>query len=353
MAPPPTQKAITVTKIANPLTLNTNYPTPQPGENQVLIRVTIAGPNPHDHKARDGGLFIANNLPAVLFNDVVGEVVSLGPNVSKYAIGDLIISHANFDGKYTQSGLQEYANVDVDFSAKIPQGITGDEAATLPTNVIAPLVGLFDKSALAIPAPWSPEAKSFDYKGTTLLVMGGGTNCGRFGVQLASLAGIGRIVVVGGDESQLKSYGATHVLDRHGSPDDVTARIRDIVGDDLLDAYDAINPPATQTIAINALSYTKRGRFTRLLPIGPVDESKVHAKKEGYEFTNTFGSSQARPETCRPFWEKVPEYLAQGKLKATPFEVVDLRDWDVGKVNAVLDRYRDGERVVKTHFHFV
>ena len=80
----------------------------------------------------------------------------------------------------------------------------------------------------------------------------------------------------------MKSYGATHVLDRHGSPEEVTKRIRDLVGDDLLYAFDAINPPATQFIPINSLSSTKKGKLARLLPTGPVDETHVQAKKEGY-----------------------------------------------------------------------
>jgi NADPH:quinone reductase-like Zn-dependent oxidoreductase len=350
---PQTQKALVVTEVGKPLTLTTDRATPQPGAGQVLIHVTVAGPNPHDQKARDGGLFIAESLPAVLTNDVVGEVVTLGPGVTKYAVGDHIVGQATFDKTFTQSGLQEYAVLDVDHSAKIPEGFTDDDGATLPTNVIAPLVALFDAGTLGIPAPWTDAAKNFDFKGTTLLVVGGGSNCGRLGVQLAAIAGIGRIVVVGGDEAELKSYGATDVIDRHGSPEEVTKRIRDVVGDDLIYAYDAINPPPTQTIAINALSSTKKGKLARLLPTGPIDESKVHAKKEGYEVKNVFGSSQVRADLCKPFWEHLPQYLKEGKLKPTKYEVVSLKGWEAEKVNEVLDRYRDGKKVVKTHFHLL
>ncbi|KAJ9654785.1 hypothetical protein H2198_006224 [Neophaeococcomyces mojaviensis] len=348
-----THKALVVTEVGKPLSLVHDRTTQEPGSGQVLIRVIISGPNPHDQKARDWGLFIASNLPAVLNNDVVGEVIALGPDVTRCAVGDHIVSHANFDGKYAQSGLQEYALVDAAFSAKIPEGSTDDDGATLPTNVIAPLVAIFDSDALGIPAPWAQEAKTFDYKGTTLLVVGGGSNCGKFGVQLAALAGIGQIVVVGGDEAELKSYGATHVVDRHGSSDNVTQRIRSIVGDDLLYAYDAVNPPPGQIVGINALSSTKKGKLARLVRSGAeaLDESKVSAKKEGYELKNVFGSSQAKPDLAAPFWDRVPQYLKDGKLKPTKYEVVNLKDWNADKVNDVLDRYRDGKRVTKTHFH--
>jgi NADPH2:quinone reductase len=67
-----------------------------------------------------------------------------------------------------------------------------------------------------MPAPWTKEAKSFDFKGQRLLVVGGWPNCERFRVQLAKLAGIGKIVVIGSKRScsEVKSYGATNVIYR-------------------------------------------------------------------------------------------------------------------------------------------
>lgn len=349
---PSTEKAVIVTEIGKPLQLISNHLVPQPGPNQVLLKVTVAGINPHDEKARDSGLFLAGKLPAVLTNDVVGTVVALGPNVTNYQIGDRVLSHAGFsDPPWAQNGLQEYAVHDVGAGFKIPDSVSDNEAATLPTNVIAPLVALFDSErGVGIPAPWTEEGKTFNYKGTTLLVLGGGSNCGKFGVQLAGLAGIGRVVVVGGPEEELRKYGATHVLDRHGEMDEVLKRIRDVVGDDLIYAYDAINPPATQILGLNALSSTKKGKMARLLPTGTIDEAKVVGKKAGFELINVFGSSQMVPALCYPFWERVPEYLANGKLHPLEFVVKD--GLTPANVNEVLDRYRDGKKVVKTHIHF-
>ena len=138
---PSTQSAILQTAVGQPLTLSTNHPVPSPGSKQVLLRVTVAGINPHDQKARDYGLFTKENLPAINTNDVVGVVVKLGDGAKKYSLGDHVLSHATFDGKYSQSGLQEYAVADEDFSCKIPDGISDDQAATFPTNAIAPVVG--------------------------------------------------------------------------------------------------------------------------------------------------------------------------------------------------------------------
>ena len=348
---PRKQKAILQTAVGKPLTLTSDHPVPSPGAKQVLLRVTVAGINPHDQKARDYGLFTKDNLPAINTNDVVGVVVKLGDGANKYSLGDHVLSHATFDGKYSQSGLQEYAVADEDFSCKVPDGITDDQAATFPTNAIAPVVGTFHgENGLGIPAPWTEEGKSFDYKGTTILVWGGGSNCGRYEVQVAALAKIGSIVVVGGDEKELKSYGATHVIDRHGGAEAVIKRVRDVVGDDLIYIFDAINPPDGQAIALSTLSSHKRGKLARLLPIGPVDDSKVIGeKKAGYDVINVFGSSQAKPHLCRPLWEKLPKWFKDGSIKPLGFTVVE--GLDVDKVNATIDGYRDGKKVEKTHIH--
>jgi NADPH2:quinone reductase len=325
------QAALVVNEVGKPLAI-TERQIPTPAENQVQVRVTVCGLNPHDEKARDTGLFIADKLPAVLGNDVSGVVTALGPGVSNRQIGDHVVGHSSLAPGSLQNGLQEYVVLDVPFTAVIPKGVSDDEAATLPTNIIAPLV----------------DAESFDYKGQTLLVVGGGSNCGRFGVQLAKLAGIGRIVVVGSkrSEEEIRRYGATHVIYRDS--EDVLGQIREIVGDDLVYAYDAVNPPEGQLLALNALSNTKKGKLARLLP-RPIDESKVKGKAAGFEIKNVFGVSHMRAELCAPFWERVPGYLESGKIIPLSFQVVD--GLDAEKVNQQLDKHRDGDVVQKIHVH--
>ncbi len=343
-----TQKALLVTEVGKPLVLVSDRAIPEPQPNQIQVKVAVAGINQHDRKARDFGLFIAGKLPAVLTNDVAGKVTKVGENLTgEVKVGDRVVTHAGLAPGYTQSGLQEYVVADAGAFAKIPDTITDDEAATLPTNIIAPLVAFF--KVLQIPAPWSPGAKDFDYANATILIIGGGTNCGKFGVQLAKLAGIGRIVAVGGDEAELKSYGATHIVDRHGGYETVLGRIRDIVGDDLIYAYDTVNPPPGQILALNALSSHKRGALARLLPMGPVDESKVIGKTAGFEVRDVFGSSHAHPELCKEFWARVPAYLETGIIKPLGFVVKEGLEPD--NVNEVLDGYRDGKPITKTHIH--
>ncbi|USW52943.1 Putative GroES-like superfamily, alcohol dehydrogenase-like, NAD(P)-binding domain superfamily [Septoria linicola] len=287
----PTQTALIVSEVGGRVHPVSNWPIPQPEQGQIQIRVSIAGLNPHDQKARDTGLFIKDSLPTILAHDL---------------------------------------------TAKISDTVNEHEAAALPTNVIASSIAIFDPSGLGIPAPWSPEAASFGYADASLLIVGGGTNCGRFGVQLAKLAGIGEIVVIGGDEKELMEWGATHVLNRHAGDAKIVEQIRSIVGDELLYAFDTINLPEDQHIAISALSSSRKGTVARLrASIGKVDETKIIGQK-------------TVPKTAKPFWDRVAGYLQTGALVSPRYKIV--KGLDADKVNAVLDRYRDGEKVIQTHF---
>ncbi|KAH6622486.1 putative alcohol dehydrogenase [Boeremia exigua] len=324
---PTTQSAIVVKDIGKPM---------------ILVRVTVGGLNPHDQYARDFGLFIGDDLPNLLANDVVGVVTALGESANRFKVGDRIFAQAS--GKKSR-GLQEYAVLDEDYAAKVPEGFSDDEAATLPTNIIAVVIGFFAPSNLAIPAPWTNKTTTED----TILIIGGGSNCGRFAVQLARLSGFTRIVVVGGREAELKSYGATHVVDRHGGHEVVTKRVRDIVDDDLTLAFDAVSLPGEQHLAINALSNSRTGKLARLLSLqGSVQEHLVLPKQSEYELKNVMGASPLNPDATVPFWKIVTDWLVQGELQA--LEYVSVSGLDVAKVNEVLDGYGSGNRPKQTHF---
>ena len=60
-------------------------PTPEPGPDEVLIRVAATSVNPIDWKLRSGNYksFMPLQLPAILGRDVAGEVVKAGAIVSQ------------------------------------------------------------------------------------------------------------------------------------------------------------------------------------------------------------------------------------------------------------------------------
>lgn len=383
--PPTTQRALELVALKQPLQLSTTRTIPNPSPTQVLIKVLVAGLNPHDAKARSLGLFVVPPwsprpaFPAVIGNDVVGRIVRVGDKVTRsLKVGDMVVAHADLRHldialeTSSQHGLQEYAVADPEFLAKVPAGLVEgvDAVATVPTNAIAALFGLFASlpgesgvGGLGIPAPWMRDVSveweqkisNFDYKATTVLIVGGGSNCGRWAVQLLKLAGIGKIVVVGGSEQELKGLGATAVIDRHGDVEDVLGRVTQAADEDLVYAFDCVNPPSGQVLAARALSTKARGRLARLVRSPHLDLAGLTSNEAGFDVVNVLGSSQFNPDIAAPFWERLETWMADGSLHATPYERVSIReDWSdaAEKVNELLDRYDRGDRVVKTHFHF-
>lgn len=345
------QTALLVTEAGKPLTKSTTWSIPTPDSTQLLIRVTVAALNPHDQKVRDWGHWFKDDLPTPIANDIVGVVDKIGSDITKFEVGDRVFTYGNWLEKgHFQNGLAQYAIADEAYTAKVPENLNDHDVATLPVNISASAIGLFEESyGLGIPALWTVEAKSFDYANTTLLIIGGGSNCGRLAVQLAKLAGIGKIVVLGGKEEELKKWGATQVLDRHGGDEAVHSRIKSAVGDDLIYVFDAVNPAETLYVGINALSSTRKGRVARLLPTWPHETAKVTKKDDEYEVKNIYGIPHGQ-SLGKGLWANIGEYVKDGKIVPLKYEVADGVGLDAGKVNEVLDRYRDGKPVVQTHF---
>ena len=242
--------------------------------------------------------------------------------------------------------------------AKVPKGLTLDDGASLCCNIVAPFWAIFGADGLALPFPFPSEAPSssstppFDFSSATIVIIGAGSNCGKYGIQTCSVAGFGTIVAVASTSkpdaiSTLKSYGATHVVDRSGSNEEIAARIRAIVGDDLIYAFDAVN--VDHTLGVSILSSHTRGTLACIVP-GKADDSQIGTKHAGYDDKFTQGQSHNQPQLGAQFWKAIPGWMESGRVKSTGWSVI--RGLDREKVNEVLDAYRDDrwpEKQVHVH----
>ncbi|EXK85148.1 hypothetical protein FOQG_10803 [Fusarium oxysporum f. sp. raphani 54005] len=346
------QKALLLEEVGKPLALG-RRPIPEPGEYQLLVKVLVAGLNPHDQRTRDDGLF-ATSFPYVIASDLVGEVVTVGTgeHSAKFTLGEHVFGHTFAEGGFNNdfNAAQQYALVDARFVGRVAgSGLTDDEASTIPVIVLAAFVALFAPSGHGLPPPFSPEAKSFDYSSVSLLIIGGGSNTGRAVVELANLAGIGQIIAIAGkqNEANLKAIGATHVIDRRAP--DVLEQIRAIAGDELIYAVDTVNAGLDQELGVAALSNRKKGTLITLRrPDGDLDAARLGSKAAGYERRLVFGVSPIHPELTMKFWEEAPRWYKEGKLGPSSFEVIQGLDADA--VNKALDKYREGAGV-KMNIH--
>lgn len=209
-------------------------------------------------------------------------------------------------------------------------GLSDDEAATIPVNVATGFVVFFSEDGFGLPLPGTASSVDFDYATQKLVVIGAATNCGRYALQFAKWLGFGTIVAVAGlrTEDELREIGATHVVDRHAG--DVLARVRDIVGDELVYALDAFHFGPRQELGVAVLSDSRRGTLVTLAPaVGEVDRARIGEKRVGYERRFIRGSCATHPDdSTELFWERIPGWLKDGVIRPSRFRVIEGMRYD-------------------------
>src|SRR5215472_6923576 len=101
-------------------------PVPQPQEGEVLIKVEAAGVNRADISQRMGRYPLRPGMPSVLGLEVAGAVAALGPGASRWRSGDAVCA------LLAGGGYAEYAVAPAVQCLPVPQGLSIEEAASLP-----------------------------------------------------------------------------------------------------------------------------------------------------------------------------------------------------------------------------
>ncbi len=170
---------------AHPLKVNSvPYPTPVKGE--IIVKVGAAAINPMDWMIQTLGenLFSWLQYPLTIGSDVAGTVVEVGPEVTKFKVGDRIVGlNGGFDSR--QGGFQNYCALEAKIASHIPDDLSFADASVLPLGLGTAASGLFQKDYLGLDYP-RVDARP---NGKTLLVWAGASSVGSNAVQLAAAAG--------------------------------------------------------------------------------------------------------------------------------------------------------------------
>jgi NADPH:quinone reductase-like Zn-dependent oxidoreductase len=172
-------------------------PTPQAGE--IVVGVRAAGVNPVDWKIRRGDLriFLWIGFPYIPGGEVAGEVVEVGPGVTRFRQGDRVVA---FVDPLRGGGYAERALVKESSAALMPRSLNPFEAAALPIAGGTALQALRDKGGLRA--------------GGSALVNGGAGGVGHFGVQIARALGARTAATCGpSNVAFVESLGADLVID--------------------------------------------------------------------------------------------------------------------------------------------
>jgi NADPH:quinone reductase-like Zn-dependent oxidoreductase len=202
-----------------------DVPVPEPGPDELLVRVRAAGVNPGDWRVRDGSYGISG--PAVLGREAAGTVVAVGPGVPSFAVGDEVFGGC----PGMVGGWAEQALVTASFAAHRPGGVSPDAAAALPVAAGTAFDAL---NRLGLPA------------GSTLLVNGAGGGVGIPTVQLATARGL-RVIGVASPAKHGLVAGFGGVPVAYG--DGVVERVRAAAPDGVDAIFDMVGGDALRTVA--------------------------------------------------------------------------------------------------------
>jgi len=171
---------------------------PIPKENEVLVKIYSAAVNPLDNMIIRGEvkLIVPYKMPLVMGNEFSGVVEKVGKKVTKYKSGDRVYGRMPLS---KIGAFAEFATVNEDVLAIIPDYLSLEEAATVP------LTALTAMQAFEIINP-KPE--------DTVFISGGTGSLGAMAIPVAKSLGL-NIITNGSaeNEERVKKLGADKFID--------------------------------------------------------------------------------------------------------------------------------------------
>lgn len=181
---------------------------------QIRVKNYAIAINPIDWILQRVGTMAAPKLPFILGNDVAGEVVEVGRQVTRFKKGDRVVGQAVLldpKNKEEDTGsFQLYTILHEHMASPLPNKMRFENAAVMPLALSTAACGLFEENQLSLPYPsLKPEPRN-----QTLLVWGGSTSVGCNAIQLAVAAGYEVFATSSPKNFALvRSLGASQVFD--------------------------------------------------------------------------------------------------------------------------------------------
>jgi NADPH:quinone reductase len=252
--------AIEVSETGGPEVLRyVDVPEPTPGPGEVLIKAEAIGVNYIDTYFRSGQY--PRELPFILGQETAGTVVATGDGVDEFSAGDRVGTAA------ASSAYAELSSAPAALTAKVPDGVTSDVAASVM------LKGLTAHYLLKSVYPVQ--------SGDTVLVHAGAGGVGLILTQWATLLGARVITTVSTPEKarMSKQAGAAEVLSYPDDADEFGQQIRELTGGAGVAAvYDGVG---ATTFDASLASLAVRGTLALFGaasgPVPPFDPQRLNA----------------------------------------------------------------------------
>ena len=175
---PATMSAIAIRAPGGPeMLVPEERPVPQPGPDEILVKVAAAGVNRPDIVQRQGLYPPPPGVTDIPGLEIAGEVVARGSDVSRWRLGDRVTALV------PGGGYAEYCPVHETNALRIPDGLPFVEAAAIPETYFTVWHNVFERGGLK--------------SGESILIHGGASGIGTTAIQLAATFGATVIATAG------------------------------------------------------------------------------------------------------------------------------------------------------------
>ena len=205
------------------LRFRSDWPEPEPGPGEVVIRVGACSLNYHDVFTRRGMPGIKVPIPVVPGLDLAGEIEALGAGVEGWSVGDRVLvdpiwPERGLMGEMLDGGLAEKTLCSAGQLVPIPEGVSFAQAASLPVAYGTAHRMMFENGHVKA--------------GETVLILGASGGVGNACVLLAKAVGahviaaassqekIDRLLALGADEglNYIETQFEREIWKRYGKP---------------------------------------------------------------------------------------------------------------------------------------
>jgi len=285
--------------------------------NEVLIKVESASYNYNDLWAIWGDP-VKTPLPHISGSDVAGTVVEIGEDVSKFKVGDRVVSHSNMSCRICEQctagreydckdrniwgfqtgplwgGFAQYTHLPEVNVAKLPENVSFEDAAAIS------MVGMTALHMLVGRARIIP--------GQTVLIMGGTSGVGMAGIQIAKLYNCNVIATAGNQQKMDKclELGADNVVNHREA--DWNKKVREITKKE---GVDVVFEHIGKNVFPQEVSLLKMGGTLVATGATTGYDSTLDLRFLFFKGTNLLGSTQGTKAEL----EQVIYWVSKNKIK--------------------------------------
>jgi NADPH:quinone reductase len=297
-----------------------------PGAGEVQVRIRARGAQYVDVLMLAGKYQFRPDPPFVPGSEAAGEVVAIGPDVTRFSVGDQVMSRHRL-GAFAELGNASAENCD-----PIPAGLSLEEAAVFRGAYSTAYHALLQRGRLQ--------------KGDRVLIHGAAGGIGIPAIQIAKLFGAKVIATASTDEkrSVCLAEGADHAIDYQSGFRDKVMELTGGRGVDII--YDPINGPTFEE-SLRCLAWGGRILILGFLGGAPAAARTNYLLIKGIEAIGVRigGLNEAHPEIAAANSKTLLDLAAQGKLKPRIWRCYPLSEAAAG-VQALIDRQVIGKAVL-------